>query len=71
MGFTRVCVWKQSFLIILNIRENMKNMKTCADTPLLLSNRLPEMYLNNPKSDTRMEDLVQIFSCFRRHFSWY
>jgi hypothetical protein len=31
----------------------MKNMKTCDYRPLLLSNRLPAMYLNNPKSDTQ------------------
>ena len=33
------------------IQEEMKNMKTCDYRPLLLSNRLPKMYLNNPKSD--------------------
>ncbi len=31
---------------------SLLNMKTCDYKPLLLSNRLPEMYLNNPKSDT-------------------
>ena len=30
----------------------MKNTKTFDYRPLLLSNRLPEKYLNNPKSDT-------------------
>jgi hypothetical protein len=33
-----------SFLIVLRT-ANMKNMKTCDYRPLLLSNRLPEMYL--------------------------
>jgi hypothetical protein len=28
-------------------------MKTCDYRPLLLSNRLPEIQLNNPKSDTQ------------------
>ena len=31
----------------------MKNMKTRDYRPLLLSNRLPEMYANNPKSDAQ------------------
>ena len=30
----------------------MKNMKTCDYRLSLLSNRLSEMYLNSPKSDT-------------------
>ncbi len=55
MGVTRVRVSSSLFFI----QENMKNMKKCGRRPLLLSKRLPEMYVNNPKSDTqRLQDLV-------------
>ena len=39
--------FKSSFM-----NQNMKSMKTCEYIALLLWNRLPEMYLINPKSDT-------------------
>jgi len=56
MGVTRVIFFhtaKHSPSSLFFIQENMKNMKTCDYRPLLLPNRLPEMYLNNPKSDTQ------------------
>jgi len=60
MGVTRVCVlhtYQDTDAVLPRhklffIQENMKNMKKCDYRPLLLSNRLPDMYLNNPKSDT-------------------
>jgi hypothetical protein len=51
MGVTRVCVWTCAVLALFFMQENMKTLKRCDYSPLLLSNRLPEMYLNNPKSD--------------------